>query len=71
MPAEPATLVERIGHDEREGRIQTGYASERDRKSEHAYRGDDPAEGEKKAKGTGGGEHKTGVAGRRPVGKGR
>jgi hypothetical protein len=32
---------------------------------------DDPAEGEKQAKGTRGGTHKTGVAGRRPVGKGR
>jgi hypothetical protein len=34
-------------------------------------REDDPAEGEAKAQGTNGGEHKTGVAGRRPVGKGR
>jgi hypothetical protein len=32
---------------------------------------DDPIEGEKKAKGTGGGKHKTGVSGQRPVGKGR
>lgn len=31
---------------------------------------DDPAEGEAKAKGTSGGEHKTGVAGERPPGKG-
>jgi len=31
---------------------------------------DDPAEGERKAKGTGGGEHKTGVTGDRPPGKG-
>ena len=33
-------------------------------------REDEPAEGEKKAKGTSGGEHQTGVKGRRPVGKG-
>ena len=32
---------------------------------------DDPAEGEEKSTGTSGGKHKTGVAGRRPVGKGR
>jgi hypothetical protein len=31
---------------------------------------DDPAEGESKAQGTSGGEHKTGVAGQRPPGKG-
>jgi hypothetical protein len=31
----------------------------------------DPAKGESKAQGTGGGQHKTGVAGRTPVGKGR
>jgi len=30
---------------------------------------DDPAKGESEAKGTSGGEHKTGVAGRPPAGK--
>jgi hypothetical protein len=34
-------------------------------------REDELEEGEKKSTGTSGGEHKTGVAGRRPVGKGR
>jgi hypothetical protein len=32
---------------------------------------DDPAEGEKQATGTSGGEHQTGVKGQRPTGKGR
>jgi hypothetical protein len=34
-------------------------------------REDEPEQGEKKSTGTSGGQHKTGVAGRRPVGKGR
>ena len=51
--------------------LRRGKPSEKIEDQSQPVRQDDPAEGEEQAQGTGGGEHQTGVKGRRPVGKGK